>query len=293
MGMLSIKHGDLPRKKGINQQQAWGYFMRIRWGWYSSSMAGVESQGFAAQFLHAKGMWAVSEHFQLVYCHFCLGWSNSICLVLAPYMWCWHVSFFCWPRGNRLCSLCREGIAATEMSVTLVSCSHQNWPDICIRSSLLCENLPAGFKFYGKPTVDISKGTAMLQAAYQDENGQILLVRAWHRLCKDDGRGDVELSCNVGDTNSGEPKQDTQDTSLDSWWVLVLDGKMTSFWSLMDPKKNWTPFPSTTDLHVYNSPRCFICPKSLHLKCPSDARRIYIGVVCAQRGQKAFFLWSV
>ena len=103
------------------------------------------------------------------------------------------------------------------MSVTLVSCSHQNWPDICIRSSLLCENLPAGFKFYGKPTVDISKGTAMLQAAYQDENGQILLVRAWHRLCKDDGRGDVELSCNVGDTNSGEPKQDTQDTSLDSW----------------------------------------------------------------------------
>ena len=82
------------RKKGINQQQAWGYFMRIRWGWYSSSMVGVESQGFAAQFLHAKGMWAVSEHFQLVYCHFCLGWSNSICLVLAPYMWCWHVSFF-------------------------------------------------------------------------------------------------------------------------------------------------------------------------------------------------------
>lgn len=78
----------------------------------------------------------------------------------------------------------------------------------------------------------------MLQAAYQDENGQILLVRAWHRLCKDDGRGDVELSCNVGDTNSGEPKQDTHNTSLDS------------FWSLMDPKKNGTPFPSTTDLHV-------------------------------------------
>lgn len=109
--------------------------------------------------------------------------------------------------SNRLCSLCREGIAATEMSVTLVSCSHQNWPDICIRSSLLCENLPAGFKFYGKPTVDISKGTAMLQAAYQDENGQILLVRAWHRLCKDDGRGDVELSCNVGDTNSASSAQ--------------------------------------------------------------------------------------
>lgn len=91
------------------------------------------------------------------------------------------------------------------MSVTLVSCSHQNWPDICIRSSLLCENLPKGFKFYGKPTVDISKGKAMLQAAYQDENGQILLVRAWHRLCKDDGRGDVELTVNVGnDTNSPE-----------------------------------------------------------------------------------------
>lgn len=45
----------------------------------------------------------------------------------------------------------------------------------------------------------------MLQAAYQDENGQILLVRAWHRLCKDDGRGDVELTVNVGnDTNSPE-----------------------------------------------------------------------------------------
>ncbi|CAK9041429.1 unnamed protein product [Durusdinium trenchii] len=104
--------------------------------------------------------------------------------------------------SNRLCSLCREGIAATEMSVTLVSCSHQNWPDICIRSSLLCEHLPKNFKFYGKPMVDISKGKAMLQAAYQDENGQILLVRAWHRLCKDDGRGDVELNVNVGNDSS-------------------------------------------------------------------------------------------
>ena len=58
----------------------------------------------------------------------------------------------------------------------------------------------------------------MLQAAYQDENGQILLVRAWHRLCKDDGRGDVELSCNVGDTNSGGAKHDT---SLDAWLVSI------------------------------------------------------------------------
>ena len=84
--------------------------------------------------------------------------------------------------------------AATEMSVTLVSCSAQNWPDICVRSSLLCAHLPKGFKFYGKPTVDVSQGRAMLQAAYVDESNQIVLVRAWHRLCKDDGRGDIELS---------------------------------------------------------------------------------------------------
>ncbi|CAJ1453768.1 unnamed protein product, partial [Effrenium voratum] len=40
--------------------------------------------------------------------------------------------------SSRLCSLCREGIATTEMSVTLMACSHHDlkeWPDICIRSS--------------------------------------------------------------------------------------------------------------------------------------------------------------
>lgn len=107
--------------------------------------------------------------------------------------------------GNRLCSLCREGIAATEMSVTLVSCSHQNWPDICVRSSLLCQHLPKGFKFYGKPTVDVSQGKAMLQAAYVDESNQIVLVRAWHRLCKDDGRGDIELNVSSGHDSSHGP----------------------------------------------------------------------------------------
>ncbi|CAE7559290.1 unnamed protein product [Symbiodinium natans] len=98
--------------------------------------------------------------------------------------------------SNRLCSLCREGTAGTEMSVTLVACNSKNWPDICIRSSLLCKHLPKGFTLYGLPSVDISRGKAMLTAAYQDEQGQIVLVRAWHRVCKDDGRGDVEL--NVG-----------------------------------------------------------------------------------------------
>eukprot|EP00930_Biecheleria_cincta_P045606 TRINITY_DN31434_c0_g1_i1.p1 TRINITY_DN31434_c0_g1~~TRINITY_DN31434_c0_g1_i1.p1 ORF type:complete len:1398 (-),score=227.92 TRINITY_DN31434_c0_g1_i1:209-4372(-) len=96
--------------------------------------------------------------------------------------------------SNRFVSLCREGTACTEMSVTLLQCNGKNWPDICIRSGLDCQHIPKGAVLANK-SADISEGCVRLTAVYHvQESGQSMVVRAWHRLCADDGRGDVELS---------------------------------------------------------------------------------------------------
>lgn len=123
----------------------------------------------------------------------------------------------------RMVSLCREGTAGTELSVTLIKCTSKNWPDICVRSSLGCKHMPLGFSLYGSPCADISAdGYAVLTAAYGDANGRILIVRAWHRLCADDGRGDVELSAATEGGGGPGPRAHVQQAS-GSWGPVRKD----------------------------------------------------------------------
>ena len=83
MGIWGIKHGDFTgiyqvRNGWLTSKDYRGIFIRL--GWYSSSMIGLESQGWVCctpqhglkliltkVLLESKSMWAVSEHFQLVF----------------------------------------------------------------------------------------------------------------------------------------------------------------------------------------------------------------------------------
>jgi len=92
--------------------------------------------------------------------------------------------------SRRFANLARPGQAAAELSVTLLA--HRGRPpDILIRSSLRLDHVPAGFSV-GELSVDTQAGRALLTAKYVAENREVE-VRAWHRLVRDDGKGDVQL----------------------------------------------------------------------------------------------------
>jgi len=102
--------------------------------------------------------------------------------------------------SRRFVSLQRPAQAATECSVILLDDGVFKSPDICIRSSLRVDQILPGFSLHGDPVVDIQK--LELSASYiREEDGTIITVRAWHRLVKDDGRGEVNMS--LGQTDSG------------------------------------------------------------------------------------------
>jgi len=94
---------------------------------------------------------------------------------------------------KRIASLATAGEAATELSVAILEGGGKTPAAICIRSSLLLDWLPPGFVV--RKYVDIADGHAVLFASFVDKtNSRRIEVTAWHRLVKDDGRGDVQLT---------------------------------------------------------------------------------------------------
>jgi len=95
--------------------------------------------------------------------------------------------------SKRIANLATTGEAATELSVAILEGGGRNPTAVCIRSSLLLDWLPPGFVV--QQHVDVADGQAVLSASFVDEaNNRCIEVTAWHRLVKDDGRGDVQLT---------------------------------------------------------------------------------------------------
>jgi len=99
--------------------------------------------------------------------------------------------------SKRIASLATAGEAATELSVAILEGGGRTPSAICIRSSLLLDWLPPGFIV--RQHVDTADGHALLSASFVDAtNKRCVEVKAWHRLVKDDGRGDVQLTPQAG-----------------------------------------------------------------------------------------------
>jgi len=102
--------------------------------------------------------------------------------------------------SRRFVSQARSGSAGADLSVTIWDPLHpRRLPDIVVRSSLRCEP-SAGVRMLTSESgivpvvIDSGGGCPMLTAAYSDEHGKTVVVRAWHRLLRDDGRGEVQLN---------------------------------------------------------------------------------------------------
>jgi len=100
--------------------------------------------------------------------------------------------------ARRFVSLGRAGAAGAELSVTIWDPQHpRRLPDIVVRSSLRCDP-PQGIRFLENGItpvlIDSGGGCPMLTAGYCDDYGKTVVVRAWHRLLRDDGRGEVQLT---------------------------------------------------------------------------------------------------
>jgi len=96
--------------------------------------------------------------------------------------------------SKRLVSLARSGHAATDLSVILLD-TGRSIPEveIGIRSGLRVDQIPPGFHLDGQPGWEVIDGQVVLHASYVDAEKRSVTVWAWHRLVKDDGRGDVQL----------------------------------------------------------------------------------------------------
>eukprot|EP00929_Paragymnodinium_shiwhaense_P008287 TRINITY_DN112234_c0_g1_i1.p1 TRINITY_DN112234_c0_g1~~TRINITY_DN112234_c0_g1_i1.p1 ORF type:complete len:1372 (-),score=297.54 TRINITY_DN112234_c0_g1_i1:49-4140(-) len=102
-------------------------------------------------------------------------------------------------NSRRLVSMGRTGEAATDIAVTLTDSRDRKLPDIVVRSSLLTEHIPPGFRIRETgdeiammtPEAGEHPCHAVLSATYEDDDGRVLTVKAWHRLVRSDGRGDV------------------------------------------------------------------------------------------------------
>jgi len=94
--------------------------------------------------------------------------------------------------NKRLASFARSGHAATDLSLTVLEPGRRNgMPNMCIRSSLRLEQFSPDFELAGKPEVD--QDLAMLKGTYVDNIGRSISVTCWHRVVRDDGRGDVQI----------------------------------------------------------------------------------------------------
>lgn len=96
--------------------------------------------------------------------------------------------------SKRLVSLARPGHAATELSVVILDPGKRSMPDICFRSCLRLDHVPAGFTLMADPVVD--EQHAVLSATYVDEQRRMVTVTAWHRVIRDDGKGELRVCPN-------------------------------------------------------------------------------------------------
>jgi len=91
-------------------------------------------------------------------------------------------------------SFARANHGATELSVSVLEPGKRHgMPNICIRSSLRMDRVPVGWELAHKhPEMDLE--TAMLSGTFVEKNGRrSVTVRCFHRIVRDDGRGDVQI----------------------------------------------------------------------------------------------------
>lgn len=95
--------------------------------------------------------------------------------------------------GRRFVNLARPGQAAAELSVSVLDSRGKPPPDIWIRSSIRQDHIPPGFSV-GSVSVELEGGQSLLTASFVDDvRRRVIEVKAWHRIIRDDGKGDVQL----------------------------------------------------------------------------------------------------
>lgn len=100
--------------------------------------------------------------------------------------------------SKRFVSRAREGHAATELCVMLLEKGRKDNLHICVSSSLRTDDIPQDFRLI-RSDPDVTNNEAVLVATYREDKSsgegptRSIQVKAWHRVLKDDGRGDVRL----------------------------------------------------------------------------------------------------
>jgi len=110
--------------------------------------------------------------------------------------------------SKRFVSRAREGHAATELCVVLLEKGKKDNLHICVSSSLRTDDIPDGYMLE-KEVPEVTNNEVVLVATYREDKKdgdgppRSIQVKAWHRVLKDDGRGDVRLPVEMLDNRSG------------------------------------------------------------------------------------------